>query len=97
MLKFLDNVTPFKPARAIAWIEASRRSYNANNPYGEILDFKSTVEMLEDSACSELEDWRALKALEIMKDGGMTAQTMNSLGALADARTVAKIQQKYFG
>ena len=89
-----DDVKPFKPAKAIAWIEATRQGYNKNNPWGEQLDFAATVEMLEDSNCNEDEDYRALKALEQMKQQAVK-DWLNGLSATANAKTVAKIQHDF--
>ena len=94
MSDWWSDVKPFKPAKAIAWIEATRRSYNKNNPFGENLTFAQTVEMLDESNCNEDEDYRALKALEAMKAQAL-ADWMNGLSAVADDRAVAKIQQSF--
>ena len=94
MYDWWSEVKPFKPSKAIAWIEATRVAYNRNNPYGETLDFAQTVEMLEESNCNELEDYRALKALEQMQKQAMTAW-MNGLSSVADPVSVAKIQHSF--
>jgi hypothetical protein len=94
MCNWYDEVKPFKPAKAIAWIEATRVAYNRNNPYGETLDFAETVEMLEESNCNEDGDYRALKALEQMREEAVKIW-MNSLSAVADEKSVAKIQQSF--
>jgi len=94
MSTWYDEVKPFKPSKAIAWIEATRTAYNRNNPYGETLDFAQTVEMLEESNCNEDGDYRALKALEQMREEAVKSW-MNGLSAVADPVTVAKIQQTF--
>jgi hypothetical protein len=94
MYNWYDEVKPFKPSKAIAWIEATRVAYNKNNPWSEQLDFAQTVEMLEESNCNEDGDYRALKALEQMREQAMTAW-MNSLSSVADPKTVAQIQQSF--
>jgi hypothetical protein len=94
MYNWYDDVKPFKPSKAIAWIEATRVAYNKNNPYGETLDFAETVEMLEESNCNEDNDYRALKALEQMREQAMKAW-MNSLSSVADPQAVAKIQHSF--
>ncbi len=94
MSNWYDEVKPFNPSKAIAWIEATRVAYNRNNPYGETLDFAATVEMLEESNCNEDGDYRALRALALMKEKAL-AQWMNGLSDLADPKAVVKIQQKF--
>ena len=94
MYNFWDDVKPFKPAKAIAWIEATRQSYNQNNPYGENLTFAETVEMLRDSACNEDEDYRALKALDQMQEQAELAW-LNGLSSVADARQVDKFRKSF--
>lgn len=94
MSTWWTDVKPFKPAKAIAWIEATRRSYNRNNPWGEQLTFAETVEMLDESNCNEDEDYRALKAIEQMQQQAVKAW-MNGLSAQADDVTVAKIQRSF--
>ena len=94
MSEWWDEVKPFKPAKAIAWIEATRRSYNRNNPYDENLTFAETVEMLEESHCNEDEDYRALKALKAMQERAMM-DWLNGLSAVADEAAVAKIQRSF--
>jgi hypothetical protein len=94
MYNWYDEVKPFKPSKAIAWIEATRVAYNRNNPYGETLDFAATVEMLEESNCNEDGDYRALKALEQMQAEAVKTW-MNGLSSVADPVSVAKIQQSF--
>jgi hypothetical protein len=94
MSTWYDEVKPFKPSKAIAWIEATRVAYNRNNPWGEQLDFAGTVEMLEESNCNEDGDYRALKALEQMREEAVKSW-MNGLSAVADPVAVAKIQQTF--
>jgi hypothetical protein len=94
MYNWWDEVKPFKPSKAIAWIEATRVAYNRNNPYGETLDFAATVEMLEESNCNEDDDYRALKALEQMREQALK-DWMNGLSAVADPVAVAKIQLSF--
>jgi hypothetical protein len=93
MYNWWDEIKPFKPSKAIAWIEATRVAYNRNNCFGEHLDFAKTVEMLEESNCNEDGDYRALKALREMKKQAVQ-DWMNSLSAQADLTSVAKIQKK---
>lgn len=94
MSDWRNEVKPFKPAKAIAWIEATRRSYNKNNPWDENLTFAQTVEMLEESNCNEDGDYRALKALRAMQEQAMV-DWLNGLSAVADDHAVAKIQQSF--
>ena len=94
MYNWHDEVKPFKPAKAIAWIEATRVAYNRNNPWGEQLDFAGTVEMLEESNCNEDEDYRALKAIDIMKEK-VLKDWINGLSAIADINAVTKIQREF--
>ena len=94
MSTWYDDVKPFSPSKAIAWIEATRQGYNKNNPWGEQLDFAATVEMLEDSACNEDEDFRALKALDALKEQALK-HWLNSLSDIADPKVVAKIQHSF--
>ena len=94
MYDWYSDIKPFKPAKAIAWIEATRQGYNENNPWGEQLDFAGTVEMLKDSACNEDGDFRALRALEQMQEQALK-DWMNGLSSQADPRAVAKIQQSF--
>lgn len=89
-----NEIKPFSPATAIAWIEASRTFFNRNNTYGKELTFAETVEILEESDCNEQEDYRALKALEQMREQTLT-EWLNGLSAVADAKAVAKIQQTF--
>jgi len=58
------------------------------------LDFAATVEMLEDSACNEDEDFRALKALDALKEQALK-HWLNSLSDMADPKVVAKIQHSF--
>ena len=94
MYNWYDEVKPFKPSKAIDWIEATRVAYNKNNPYGETLDFAATVEMLEESNCNEDGDYRALKALEQMREQAVKTW-MNGLSSAADPASVAKIQHSF--
>ena len=92
--EFYEDIKAYPVHKAIAHIEASRIAYNQNNPYGEVLDFAGTVEMLEDSACCEDEDYRALKAILTLRNRAMT-HWYNGLSDIADPKTVAKIQQTF--
>jgi hypothetical protein len=93
-MNWWDEIKPFHPMKAVAWIEATRRSYNKNNPYGENLTFAETVEMLEESACNVDQDYRALKTIRFLREQA-TEEYLNGLSACANENTVAKIQRSF--
>ena len=95
-----NNLKPFKHAKAIAWVEATRRSYNDLKLKAKPLSFSQTVEAIRTSDFSGLRDYRALKAL-----GELRAQTVlrnqtevewfDSLSAQADDSAVKEIQKRF--
>ena len=95
-----NNLKPFKHAKAIAWVEATRRSYNDLKAKDKGLSFSETVEAIRTSDFSSVKDYRALKGLgelraqTVLKDQ-TEVQWFDSLSARADDSAVEKIQQRF--
>ena len=89
MSDWYDKIKPFKPAEAIAWIEATRITMQTN-AYGKTLDFARTVEMIRTFDELEDEDYRALKAID-----QMSKDYLNGLLISIDQKAVDKLCQEF--
>jgi hypothetical protein len=78
---------------AVAWVEASRRSYNKGS--GERITFEGMLEIIdEDQGATGPEDWAAALAIHKHLDRVLKVQRQNLLKTLqqgADSVKVAKL------
>ena len=100
---YWNNLKPFKHAKAIAWVEATRRSYNdlKHSALGfKPLSFSETVEAIRTSSLASYKDHRALKGLGELRArtslrGKTEVEWFDSLSKIADDSAVEKIQQRF--